>query len=141
MCELEDYVSNTENRAQISENTPLLRDLNAVENVALVLEYHKKIPIKKAEEIVFELFKRCNIDDIGYRRIYEIDRKDILILKFLRAYVSYFSEILIVKPFSMLDKMEDMDRLFELFNMLNDKMVIVADLKSNRYYEDRDVIQ
>ncbi len=97
--------------------------------------------IKNAEKFVSGLLDKLGIRDIRYKRIYEIDKKDTIILKYLRAYVSDFNTILISKPFSMLDQIEDLDTLFDMFGLLDSKEVKIVDLKSNTYYEDRNVIQ
>jgi len=39
-----------------------------------------------------------------------------------------------------LDNVEDIDVLFELFNIYNDKMTKIVDLNSNQYYRDNNVI-
>ena len=126
--------------AIISTTTPLLRDLSAIENIALMLEYNKNYSINKAEQAIFKLMKRFQIEGIKDKRVYELNKKDILIIKYLRAYVSSFDAILVVKPFSMLDNVEDIDVLFELFNIYNDKMTKIVDLNSNQYYRDNNVI-
>ncbi len=120
--------------------TPLLRDLNAIENIALILEYHQSFSIKKAQQIVLKLLKKCHIADIKEKRVYELDKKEILTIKYIRAYVSNFDTITVVKPFSMLDKIADIEILFELFNILNDKITTIADLKSNDYFKEKNVI-
>ena len=126
--------------AIISTTTPLLRDLSVIENIALMLEYNKNYSISKAEQAIFKLMKRFKIEGIKDKRVYELNKKDILIIKYLRAYVSSFDTILVVKPFSMLDNVEDLDVLFELFNIYNDKMTKIVDLNSNQYYRDNNVI-
>ncbi len=85
--------------------------------------------------------KRFQIESIKDKRVYELNKKDILIIKYLRAYVSCFDTILIVKPFSMLDNVQDIEVLFELFNIFNDKITKIADLDSNQYYRKKNVIQ
>ncbi len=128
------------NIALISVETPLLRDLSIIENIALILEYHENYSINKAEQTVFKLMEKCQINGIKDKRVYELDKKDILIVKYLRAYVSSFDTILIIKPFSMLDHTKDMEVLFKLFNIFNDKITKIVDLKSNKYYRDKNVI-
>jgi len=117
-----------------------LRDLSVVENIALMLEYNNNYSINKAEKTVFRLMKRFQIEGIKDKRVYELNKKDILIVKYLRAYVSSFDTILIVKPFSMLDNIEDIEVLFEMFNIFSDKITKIVDLDSNQYYRDKNVI-
>jgi len=115
--------------------------LSVIENIALMLEYNKNYSISKAEQAVFKLMERFQIEGIKDKRVYELNKKDILIIKYLRAYVSSFDAILVVKPFSMLDNVEDIDVLFKLFNIFNDKMTKIIDINSNQYYRDKNVIQ
>jgi len=105
-----------------------------------MLEYHENYSINKAKQTVFKLMERCQIYNIKDKRVHELNKRDILIVKYLRAYVSSFNTVLIVKPFSMLDSVEDIEVLSELFNILNDKMTKIVDLNSNQYYRDKNVI-
>lgn len=101
-----------------------------------MLEYNNNYSISKAEKTVFNLMKKFQIEGIKDKKVYELNKKDILIIKYLRAYVSSFETILVVKPFSVLDKVEDIEVLFELFNIFNDKMTKIIDLNSNQYYKN-----
>ena len=128
------------NTALISVETPLLRDLSVLENIALMLEYHKSYSISKAQQAVLKLMERSQTVGIKDKMVHELSKRDILIAKYLRAYVSSFDIILIVKPFSMLDNIDDIEVLFELFNIFNDKMTKIVDLNSNQYYREKNVI-
>ena len=132
----QEYIKQGCNFALVSEATPLLRDLNVIENIALILEYHDKISIKKAQSCVNDLLKRCGADILRYKKVYELDKKDTIVIKYIRAYMSSLEIILIDRPFSMLDKMEDMKSIFELNEVLDDKATQIVDLKSNGYYKD-----
>ncbi len=138
---IQKHIKQSRNFALVSENTPLLRDLNVIENIALILEYHDKISIKKAQSCVNDVLKRCGADILSYKKVYELDKKDSIIIKYIRAYMSNFEIILIDRPFSMLDKMEDMQSIFELSEVLDDKAAQIVDLKSNEYYKDKYVLQ
>lgn len=115
--------------------------MSAIENIALILEYNNNYSISKSEQTVFKLMKRFQIEGIKDKRVYELNKRDILIVKYLRAYVSSFDTILVVKPFTFLDHIDDIEVLFELFNTFNDKMTKIVDLSSNQYYRDKNVIQ
>jgi len=84
--------------------------------------------------------ERSQTGSLKDKRVYELDKRDILVAKYLRAYVSNFDTISVVKPFSMLDNIDGIEVLFELFNIFNDKMTKIVDLKSNQYYRDKNVI-
>ncbi len=138
---IQKHIKQSRNFALVSESTPLLRDLNVIENIALILEYHDKISIKKAQSGVNDILKRCGADILSYKKVYELDKKDSIIVKYIRAYMSNFEIILIDRPFSMLDKMEDIQSIFELSEVLDDKAAQIVDLKSNEYYKDKYVLQ
>jgi ABC-type lipoprotein export system ATPase subunit len=123
--------------ALISKETPLLANLTVMDNIALILEYHKNLSLKKAENIVFELLKKCNIEKIRDKKPYQLSRKDIIKVKFLRAYVSDFKHIIIERPFMILDEQNDIDCIFEMFEKFNEKSVEIVDLESNHYYKDK----
>lgn len=126
--------------ALISKNTPLLDNLTVMDNIVLILEYHKNINHKIAEEIVFKLLKRCNIEKISDKKPYQLSRKDIIKIKYLRAHVSDFKSIIIDRPFMILDEQNDIDCLFEMFQIFDvfiQKNVEIVDLESNHYYKDK----
>jgi len=66
---------------------------------------------------------------------FEIDKKDRLLIQFLRAYVSNCEMITIIKPFSMIDKIEDIDYIIKLSNKF-DKTIQIADIALHNYYKE-----
>ncbi len=138
---MERYIAKSDSVALISDKVPLLRDLNIVENIALILEYHENRSIEKANKIALSLLKRYGIDNLANKKVYEIDKVDNIIIKYIRAYVSNFDTIVIDRPFSMLDSLEELDIVFGLNKILDKKTIEIVDLKSNDYYKDKNVIQ
>ncbi len=123
--------------ALISEETPLLADLSVVDNISLILEYHKNLSVKMSRGIISKLLKKCNIEEIKDKKPHELNRKDIIMVKYLRAHVSDFKTIVVERPFSMLDNIDDIEAVFNMFDIFDIKNVEIVDLESNHYYEDK----
>ncbi|WP_331774800.1 hypothetical protein [Sulfurospirillum sp. 1612] len=123
--------------ALISKNTPLLANLTVIDNIALILEYHNRCSVNVAIIKVMELLKKCHIETIRDKKPHQLSRKDIIKVKYLRAHVSDYNMIVIDRPFMILDEHNDIDCIFEMFELLDEKDVEIVDLESNHYYKDK----
>jgi len=124
------------NFAIVSEDTPLLVDLDTNENISLILEYHYKYSIDNATEYTNELLKKCGYLHLAQKRPFELNKKDKLIIRYLRAYVSPKEKIAIIKPFSMLNHVDDLSYLEELVDILNEKKMQIVDTTMHKYYKE-----
>jgi len=124
------------NLAVVSEDTPLLVDLNVNENIALILEYHYKYSIKNATIYTNQLLKKCGYLKIENSKPFELNKKDKFIIQYIRAYVSPKEKIAIVKPFSMLERVEDLSYVIKLVDILNEKEIQIIDTAIHKYYEE-----
>ncbi len=120
----------------VSEETPLLVDLNANENIALILEYHYRYSIKNATIYADELLKRCEHHKLSDKRVFELDKRDRFIIQYIRAYVSPKDKIAIVKPFSMLDRVDDLSYIKKLVDILDEKETEIVDTTIHQYYKE-----
>ncbi len=124
------------NLAVVSEDTPLLVDLSTNENISLILEYHYKYSIKDATIYTDKLLEKCGYKNITDKRPFKLTKEEKLIIQFIRAYVSPKEKIAIVKPFSMLDKVEDLSTLIKIADILNEKDIQIVDTVIHKYYEE-----
>ncbi len=122
--------------AIVSEDTPLLVELSVIENISLLLKYHNNIKVKLAEKSVSELLLRCGYEYIGRKKPFDLNKKDKMIAQYLRAYISTFDTIAIIKPFSMLNRIEDINHIIELSSILDDKKVEILDTLQHDFYKD-----
>ncbi len=121
--------------AIISEETPLLTELSALDNISLMLKYHFNMSVNKAEKYVCELMKRVELENLCYKRPYALSKIDKAFVQYIRAYVSPFDKIAIIKPFSMLDKIEHLEMIIDLSQKLNDKKIKIFDTDIHGYYK------
>ncbi|NIA20109.1 MAG: hypothetical protein GWP07_06745 [Xanthomonadaceae bacterium] len=126
----------------MSDTTPLLSHLTILENIALLNEFHHGKKKDKAEKEAQQLLADCGFEHIGSKRPFEINNKESFVAKFLRAVVSDFEKILIVRPFDQADSFEIMNLLQDLSAFFPHKSVeVIATEANKRYYEGQHVLQ
>jgi len=130
----------SEKTSIVSENTPLLSELTVTQNISLILEYHNRFNIKKSKKITSNLLQKSGLEELRDKLPFEIGKKDRLLIQFLRAYVSSCEMITIIKPFSMIDKIEDIDYIIKLSNIFNKRIQIVDTTLHNYYKENKCLI-
>lgn len=108
-----------------------------MDNITLILEYHKNFHPNVAKDMIDALLKKCKIEHTRNKKPYQLSKKDIIKVKCIRAYISDFKNIVIDRPFMYLDAQIDIDCIFEIFEIFNKKNVEIVDLESNHYYEDK----
>ncbi len=126
----------------MSDTTPLLSHLTILENIALLKEFHHGEKPDKAEKEAQQLLANCGFEHIARKRPFEINKKERFVAKYLRAVVSDYEKILIVRPF-------DQAEIFEIMNLLQDlsdffpykSAEVVAIEADKRYYEGQYVLQ
>lgn len=139
--ELEDY-QESGNWALVSGDTPLLSHLTVLENIALLSEFHHGATIDKAEKEAQQLLADCGFEHIALQKPFEISNKEGFVAKYLRALVSDFEKILVVKPFDQAESFEIMNLLQRLSAFFPHKKVEVITSGTNkRYYEAQNVLQ
>lgn len=122
----------------VSKNTPLLSNLDIVENIALIDEVHHKKSRAQAQKNVLQMLQRLSLEDIAQKRPSACTAEEIFYAMVLRAVLFDASTIIIIGMFHMVD----LDHPFATFvqNMRSlhlQKDIIVVDTFLNRtYYED-----
>ena len=114
----------------------MLVDLSVNENIALILEYHYRYSIKKATIYTDKLLEKCGYKEIADKRPFRLSKKDKFIIQFIRAYVSPKEKIAVIKPFSMLEKVEDLSTLTKIADILDEKDIQIIDTTIHKYYEE-----
>lgn len=126
----------------MSDATPLLSHLTILENIALLKEFHHGVKKGKAEKEARQLLVGCGFEHIAWKRPFEINNKETFVAKYLRAVVSDFDKILIVRPFDRAENFEIMNLLQNLSEFFPHKSVeIIAIEADKRYYEGQHVLQ
>lgn len=114
----------------------MLVDLSVNENIALILEYHYKYSIKDATVYTDKLLEKCGYKSIGGKKPFRLSKKEKFIIQFIRAYVSPKEKIAIIKPFSMLEKIEDLSILIKIADIFDEKNIQIVDTTIHKYYEE-----
>ncbi len=86
----------------ISYNLPLISTLSAVENIMLPINYHKRINRAGAEALTSELLEKFGILHIAHLRGKDLNEHQLLIVKFLRAIISYPDVVVFILPHDMM---------------------------------------
>jgi len=115
----------------------LLTELNANQNISLLLKYHYRIGVQKAHDKVLDILKECRYEKLSDKRLFELNKKERFIIQFIRAYVSKFDKIAIIKPFSMLSHREDLSEILSLSSILSEKEIEILDTRKYDFYKDK----
>ncbi len=121
----------------VSDDTPLLVELSANENISLILKCHYGYSVKKAKKATSKLLKECGYEDIEDKKPFEMIKKEKLAIQYIRAYVSKFDDIAVIKPLSIVDRVEDIEEIFRLKGILEDKDVCILDTVKHDFYKDK----
>ncbi len=114
----------------------MLVDLSVNENIALILEYHYKYSIKNATIYTNKLLEKCGYKKIADKRPFSLNKKEKFISQIIRAYVSPKEKIAVIKPFSMIERAEDLSTLIKIADILDEKEIQIFDTTVHKYYKE-----
>ncbi len=114
----------------------MLVELTALENLSLILKYHEKISVKKADILIKELLKDMGLSKLCDKKPFELNKLEKVSIQLVRAYISPFEKICIIKPFSMLNRVEDFSRILTLSETFDKKEVTVLDTYLHNFYKE-----
>ncbi|MFT7860419.1 MAG: hypothetical protein ABXS93_05745 [Sulfurimonas sp.] len=120
----------------MSENTPLISNLNMVENLALIKEFHQQKSVKKAEKEALIYLRAIGLEEIALKRVNECNKYHILSVMVLRALLSSAETVVVVMPFSIVSNLRHIDQCLKKLNKVKrDKTILVLDtyLHRNQY--------
>jgi len=135
--EIYEYIDTREEYSLISRDTPLISNLNMIENIALIKEVHERLSIEKAENIAKEYLEKIGISDIGLNRLNECNSLEIFYVMFIRALMSKEMNVIIVTPFSLISNLRDIQPIIDSIEILNEgKNILIFDNITNKsHYE------
>ncbi len=125
---------------EISQDTPLISNLDIKENIALIKEVHEKKERQSAEKEAVMMLDKLGMKHISNLRKNSCSGFEILCAMVARAFMCKENSIVVKMPFGIDNSLNDIDRLFEKIYKLNgiiEKKVTVFDLDSNRYRYER----
>lgn len=119
----------------ISNETPLISNLNMAENIALIKEVHEGMSIKAAEGLACEYLEKIGIGSIALKRISACQSIEIFYVMLIRALMMPQEQICILTPFLLIKHLSGLDELLSNIALLNDKKdIIILDTYSNELH-------
>ena len=124
--------------APVNRHTPLLSNLNNIENIALIKEVHEHLPRQRAHTLAMEAFRKTGYERIAHRRSAECNMEGRFVTQLIRATMVQYAKIVITTPFALLDDAKGIGFFTDLFSKLNiTGEVIILDMQANRLkYEE-----
>lgn len=117
----------------MSQSTPLLANLDIIENIALIKEAHEFMPTKEAQAVAMEALERLGYGHIAHRRSVDCTIRELFVAQLVRASMLQYAKIVIIRPFVMLKDTEEITMLLETLRAMKSACdCTVLDMKSNR---------
>jgi ABC-type lipoprotein export system ATPase subunit len=83
----------------VTKELPLLSNLSAWQNIALIKQYHENLGIKKSYETALDLLTRLGIESVAHKRNPQLSEEEIFFVKLIRAVMFLDAKIAIDRPF------------------------------------------
>ncbi|MCG6533154.1 MAG: hypothetical protein L7F78_00390 [Syntrophales bacterium LBB04] len=104
----------------ISSDVPLISNLDVWHNIALILQYHRRTPGKKAKLFVIQCLQRLGLEGIAYKRNPFLSGEDRFCVMLLRAVMVADAVIVIDRPFHMIPHLKDTSFIYERLDKIDD---------------------
>jgi len=128
--------------APVSLRTPLLSNLDIVENIALIEEVHQKVSRINAHTNAINKLKKINSQHLANNRTSQCNEYEHFIAGLIRASMMQYATIIIVTPlmqYSSIDPIGDMQRVIHALEIT--VPIIILDLKLyEKEYEAKGLI-
>ncbi len=117
----------------VSQHTPLLANLDIVDNISLIREAHEFMPTKRARSLAQEALDTLGYGHIAHLRSVECNVRERFVAQLIRATMMQYAKIVIIRPFVMLRDTEDIHMLLECLGKLKGHCdCTILDMESNR---------
>lgn len=135
--EIGQHIDTLEDYSLISKDTPLISNLNMLENIALIKEVHELLSIEKAENIAKESLEKIGLSHIGLNRLNQCSSLEVFYVMFIRALMSRDMNVIITTPFSLISNLRDIQPILDNIEILNThKNIFIFDNITNKsHYE------
>ena len=123
-------------------DTPLISNLNIIENISLIKEALYNVPTPKAQKEAKEALELVKLENIAQKRPAFCKPIEIFKAQFVRASMLKSAKIAIVTPSKFLIEKDILDVILLLQSSLKlKKDIVIFDLITNRFrYENRGFI-
>lgn len=123
------------NTAQVSSELPLLSNLNMLENIALINQYHLNQSLKESEKAARQVLSRLGYESCAEKRMLQSSETEIFMVKLIRAYLSPFNKVIVIQPSLLISEFSS-DKLKQVLNAIetlsHDKAFEIFDLQFNQ---------
>ena len=104
----------------VSQQVPLLSNLTAAENIALIRQYHCGLSAARAMQLARTYLSRAGADPLAEIYVDRLDHEQRLAVKFLRAVMFPDAVVAVVKPSQQLPDEADCVILRDLIDIFED---------------------
>ena len=113
----------------VSEDVPLISNLDVWINIALIRQYHQNLSGEAAQKEVMEYLRRYQLERIAHKRTHALTDEQRFRVMLLRAAMVADAVVVIDRPFKLLPALKDS-------RFIVDSLHIIADLYHKSYVFD-----
>jgi len=119
----------------VSKNTPLISNLDMLENIALIKEVHEHMPTQKAQEEAKTFLEKIGLENIGLNRLNQCNSYEVFCVALIRALMTKEMNVIIVSPFHLIDNLRDIETVISTIRKLEiKKNILILDTLSNEIH-------
>ncbi|NCN43661.1 MAG: hypothetical protein CO158_07725 [Piscirickettsiaceae bacterium CG_4_9_14_3_um_filter_43_564] len=134
-AEMEAWINNHPEGIIVSDKTPLLANLTMKENIALIDEVHRLMPVQESQQRASSLLAKLNLTTIEEKRVGTCSDLELFATMLLRAERMPREAIYIVLPLLLLGHADAIEQTLALLTLLDSqKDIFILELTSNRVH-------
>jgi ABC-type lipoprotein export system ATPase subunit len=107
----------------VSEDVPLISNLDVWINIALIKQYHQNLPRETAEEEVMGYLRRYGLEKIANKRNPALTDEQRFRVMLLRAVMVAEAVVVIDRPFKLLPELQDSRFIYDSLAVIDDLYV------------------
>jgi ABC-type lipoprotein export system ATPase subunit len=128
-------VANCKESVELSNQTPLLSNLNMCENIALIREVHQKLSQEQSNIQAKEALIDIGLEHVCHNRVHQCTPLETFYVMVIRALMCDVSNICVVTPYSFVKKLGEFESVLATLQKLKfHHNIIVIDVAKNLHY-------
>jgi ABC-type lipoprotein export system ATPase subunit len=104
----------------ISEDVPLISNLDVWMNIALIRQYHQNLSSKAAQDEVMGCLRRYDLEGIANKRVFALTDEQRFRVMLLRAAMVANAVIIVDRPFKLLPALKDSRFIYDSLHAIAD---------------------
>jgi ABC-type transporter Mla maintaining outer membrane lipid asymmetry ATPase subunit MlaF len=104
----------------VSIDVPLISNLNVLENIALIKEYHHHLSQSEAETLVLAYLEKMNLSGIARKRNPALTHEERFCAMALRAVMVEENIVVIDRPFTIMPDLKDSRYILSILNTVTE---------------------